>query len=150
MNRSGLRWMMVAAVMGALAVALGAFAAHGLPNFLAEQGASGADLARRLANFDTAARYQSFGALFLLGLALALDREPRVAWRVACWGMLLGIVIFSGVLYGVAIASPDWQKVLGRFAPLGGSLMILAWVAAGVGAMPHVRPSAAKNGEKLT
>lgn len=135
MSRLALRWMLVAAVMGALAVAIGAFAAHGLPNYLAEQGASGNDLARRLANFDTAARYQMFGALFLVGMAIALDRDPRGAWRVACWSMLLGVLIFSGVLYGVAVAAPDWQNFLGRFAPVGGSLMILAWAALGAGAL---------------
>ena len=134
MNNIGLRWMIVAAVMGALAVSRGAFAAHGLPNYLANQGASGTDLARRLANFDTAARYQSFGALFLLGMALAIDREPRAAWRIACWSMLVGVIIFAGVLYGVAIATPDWQKLLGRFAPIGGSLMIVAWALVGIGA----------------
>ena len=135
MTQLAMRWIAVAALLGALSVALGAFAAHSLPNYLSEQGASGQDLARRLANFDTAARYQTYGAFFLLGMALALDRQARSAWRLACWAMLLGVCIFSGVLYGVALATPDWQKVFGRLAPIGGSLMIVGWIAAGVGAL---------------
>ena len=141
MSQPALRWIVVAAVLGALSVVLGAFAAHGLPNYLEWRGASGEQLARRLANFDTAARYQTYAALFLLGMSLAIDRAPRVAWRVACWSMLVGSLIFAAVLYGVAVATPEWQGLLGPFAPIGGTLMIVAWVAATVGAVGAAVPA---------
>lgn len=129
MNSLASRWLVVAGVLGAISVLLGAFAAHALPNYLESQGWEGEDLERRLANFETAARYQTYATLFLLGMALLVDRQPRFAWRVACWLMLAGVVVFAGSLYGVALASPEWRKVLGPIAPFGGTSMVLAWAA---------------------
>lgn len=129
------RWLIVAGVLGALSVLLGAFGAHALPGYLESQGWKEADLERRMANFETAARYQTYAALFLLGMAVVIDRVPRKSWQAACWLMLAGAVVFGGALYGVALAPDGWRRVFGPIAPLGGASMALAWGAAAWGGL---------------
>lgn len=128
------RWLLIAAVVGALSVAIGAFGAHGVPSYLESNGFSKASIAKRLDDFHTAARYNTNGALFLLGLSLAFDRLSGRAPTVAAWCMLLGVVIFCGAVYAVALVPDDWRSLFGRLAPIGGSLMIAGWVALAVAA----------------
>lgn len=128
------RWIAIGAVIAAIGVALGAFSAHGLPDFLAQLGYAGDDLAHRLDIFETAVRYQMLHAeaLVLIGIALQL-RDCR-AWRFAAWAFLVGIISFSGLLKVLALAGPQW-KWLGAIVPLGGAAMIVGWLALAVGAI---------------
>ncbi|HLK12676.1 MAG TPA: DUF423 domain-containing protein [Candidatus Binatia bacterium] len=108
------------AALAALAVAAGAFAAHGLRARLAP------DL---LAVFETGARYQMYHALALLAVAWAVGRWPGAA--VAGWLFVAGVVLFSGSLYVLALSGVRW---LGAVTPLGGlaflaGWLVLAWVA---------------------
>jgi len=103
----------IAAVIGFLAVALGAFGAHGLKATL--------DATGRAANWETAAHYHLVHAAVLLALAL---RET-----VARWPFLLftaGIAIFSGSLYVLAATN---IKILGAITPLGGLCLLGGWLA---------------------
>jgi uncharacterized membrane protein YgdD (TMEM256/DUF423 family) len=100
-----------AALNGAFAVACGAFAAHGRDPV--------AD-AQRIGWLRTGAEYQMWHALALLGvLALA---GPRFA----SWCFAIGIVFFSGSLYGLALTGQKW---LGAIAPIGGLAFITGWLA---------------------
>lgn len=135
MSRNCEAWLLGAAVVGGLAVVLGAFGAHGVPSYLQQQGYDTQAVATRLANFETAARYQSYAALFLFGLALAIDRKPLGVWNVAGWTMLAGTLVFSGVLYTVALVPDELRGTFARFAPIGGGLMIIGWLALGIGAL---------------
>jgi len=103
--------------LGALAafsaVALGAFAAHAL------RGRLGADA---LATFEIGARYQMYHALALIAVAVARARWPGVG--PAGWLFVLGIVLFSGSLYGLALGGPRW---LGAVTPLGGVAFLAGW-----------------------
>jgi uncharacterized membrane protein YgdD (TMEM256/DUF423 family) len=105
-----------AAILGFLAVALGAFGAHALKARLAP------DL---LAIFETGTRYQMYHALAMLAAAWAVTvvSEPRFA-ALAGWCFLGGTVVFSGSLYALA-----WSGVraLGAITPLGGGLLLLGW-----------------------
>src|SRR3972149_5545943 len=85
------RWIAVGALLAAIGVGLGAYGAHGLVGLLAGWGYSGDDLARRLANYDTAVRYQMLHAvgLVLTGLMLASRTSPW--WSLATWALLLGV-----------------------------------------------------------
>ena len=148
MNTQACCWLRTASIVGALAIALGAFGAHGVPSYLAGQGFEPEAIAKRLVNFETGARYQMFGALFLFGLGLAIDRQPSRAWQVAGWSMLLGLFIFCGALYGVALAPDTLRGTFGRFAPIGGLLQIIAWVAAAVGASFKTNPVSKANPSK--
>jgi len=104
--------MRVAAVCGALAVALGAFGAHGLKELLARNGAAGV--------WETAVFYHFIHAvmLFLLAQRPPLRRGP---W----WCFLIGIFLFSGSLYLLAVTNRHW---LGVITPIGGVSFIAGWL----------------------
>ena len=117
-------FLRIAAALGLSGVALGAFGAHGLRSRLE------ADL---LDIFEVGVRYQMYHALALLALSLA----PAALWSsrwtaVAGWSWLVGVLIFSGSLYILAISGVRW---LGAITPIGGVALIVGWamlfVAAG-------------------
>src|SRR5262245_7002643 len=85
-------WLFTGALLGCVAVALGAFAAHGLKSYL---GTSGDEWSAKLANWETAARYQMYHALALLAVGLLAERHPSVCIHVAGASMTLGTLIFS-------------------------------------------------------
>ena len=101
----------IAAAMGLLAVVLGAFGAHGLKELLAQNGMAGV--------WEKAVFYHFIHAVMLFVLA---DRKPfsPVAW----WGFLLGIILFSGSLYLLALTNVRW---LGAVTPFGGVSFIVGW-----------------------
>jgi uncharacterized membrane protein YgdD (TMEM256/DUF423 family) len=118
------RWFVVlGGLNGALAVALGAFGAHGLKARLA---------ADALAVYQTGVQYHFYHALglVLVGLAL-LHLADSVLLRWAAWLMLAGIVLFSGSLYALSLSGLRW---LGAVTPFGGLAFILAWIIFAVGA----------------
>ena len=104
--------MAAGALFGAAAVILGAFGAHALRGMLAPQ---------QLGWWQTAVQYQMAHALALLLIA-ALG-PPRA--RLAAALMSVGILIFSGTLYLMALGFPHW---LGAITPLGGLLLIAGWL----------------------
>ena len=102
----------VAAVMGALAVALGAFGAHGLKGVLEQN--------HTAAIWEKAVFYHFIHAVMLFVLA------GKTPFRAGPWfGFLLGIVLFSGSLYLLALTSVRW---LGAITPFGGISFIVGWV----------------------
>ncbi len=103
----------IAAAFGFLAVALGAFGAHGLKPTLAAHGT--------LAVWETGALYHLVHAVVLLVLALRVPLQ-----RLAFTLFTTGIVIFSGSLYVLAITN---VKVLGAVTPLGGVCLLAGWLA---------------------
>jgi uncharacterized membrane protein YgdD (TMEM256/DUF423 family) len=107
----------IGALSGLVAVAAGAFAAHGLKARL------GPDL---LAVFETGARYQMVHALGLAAVAWAASRFPGAAAAWAGWLFLAGTVLFSGSLYLLALTGARW---LGAVTPLGGVAFLGGWAA---------------------
>lgn len=110
----------VAAFMGAVAIVLGAFGAHGLKEILSEA---------ELVTFETGVKYQMYHALFLLFVGttnlIAEKTKKTILWLVA-----VGVLFFSGSIYLLATASATLinAKFLGPITPLGGLLMILGWM----------------------
>ena len=104
------------ALLAGLAVAAGAFGAHGLSARLSP---------RMLEVWETAARYQMYHALALMLVAWAASRYGGTLTTLAGWGMLAGIVLFSGSLYLLALTGHGW---LGALTPLGGTVWIVAWL----------------------
>ena len=102
----------VAAALGVLAVALGAFGAHSLKPLLAEN--------QTAAIWEKAVFYHFIHAVMLFILA---GRAPLNLGPWLCF--LLGIVIFSGSLYLLAVTNLRW---LGAITPLGGISFIVGWV----------------------
>ncbi len=115
-------WLCIAAINGALAVALGAFAAHGLAGRLD---------AHALTLFETGARYHMYHAL-ALGLAAFAMRGG--AARVALWSagsFLIGIFLFSGSLYLLALTG---ARGFAFVTPLGGVAFLAGWVTLAIAA----------------
>ena len=115
-----LRLLAIAALWGALGVALGAFGAHALEGALRPE---------RLATFETAVRYQLLHALAAAVAALAAERAP--ASRHAATLLLVGSAVFSGSLY--ALVASD-LGLFGAIAPVGGATMIAGWLVLAVAA----------------
>lgn len=106
------------ALSGLLAVALGAFGAHALKNRLDEY-AQGV--------YQTAVLYQFVHTLALLACALLmLFASKSQALTVAGMAFMLGIVIFSGSLYGLSLSG---VRILGAITPIGGLAFIIGWAA---------------------
>lgn len=108
---------LLGALMAFLAVALGAFGAHGLAGRL-----SPGDLA----TFETAARYQMYHALGLMLVAALSAGMPGFRARVAGWAFTLGILLFSGSLYALVLTGQRW---MGAITPLGGVSFLVGWGA---------------------
>ena len=107
----------VGAVSAGLAVALGAFAAHGLRGRLSPEA---------MQTFETGARYHMYHALALLAVAWAVTRWPGAAVTAAGWLFIAGTLLFSGSLYLLAITG---VRALGAITPIGGLAFILGWLA---------------------
>lgn len=136
MSPTAIRWIVTGALLGALGIVLGAYGAHGLEDQLISM--EFADVSKRLANFETAVRYQMYGAVALVLAGLLLDRQPSRVWWLAGMAIFLGTLIFSGLLYVLVFSGPD-LKWLGAVVPIGGVLMILGWLGIALGAMTAIR-----------
>ena len=124
------RILLVAALLGALGVVLGAFGAHGLESAVKEWGLTANEQTRLLATWDVAVRYQMYHALALLGVGVLAIYRPTRSLAVAGVAFTLGTVIFSGCLYVLVLSG---IKILGAVVPLGGLSMIVGWLALAVG-----------------
>jgi uncharacterized membrane protein YgdD (TMEM256/DUF423 family) len=120
-------FLTLAAALGFLAVALGAFGAHGLSSRLAPL----ADGAQRMEWWKTAAQYHLAHAL-ALGLAAGVLGEAR-AGRWACIAFALGVLLFSGSLYAMTLT--HGQRWLGPITPLGGLSLLAGWLLLGWAAL---------------
>lgn len=109
-------YLALAGVSGFLAVALGAFGAHGLKDKLTPE---------MMAVYQTAVQYHFYHALLLLGMALLLLRTPQSGVLLAGAGFTLaGTLLFSGSLYVLALSGIRW---LGAITPLGGVCFLVGW-----------------------
>lgn len=102
---------------GLVAVAAGAFGAHGLRERLNPE---------MLEVFETAVRYQLVHALALLAVGWAATRWPGVAATAAGWLFVAGTVLFSGSLYALSLTGLRW---LGAITPLGGLAFLAGWAS---------------------
>jgi len=107
----------IAAVFGFLAVALGAFGAHGLAERLSASG--------HVETWKTAALYHLVHSVVLLVLALQLAPSGGGGSSPAFWLFAAGIVVFSGSLYLLCLTG---VSKLGMVTPLGGLCLIAGWL----------------------
>ena len=118
-----------AAVFLILAVALGAFGAHGLPGLLSDWQLEEQEIVKRLDTFEKGVRYQMYHVLALLAVGIVALHRPATALTVAGMGFLVGILIFSGLLYAIVLTG---VKPLGAVVPVGGLALIAGWIAVAV------------------
>jgi uncharacterized membrane protein YgdD (TMEM256/DUF423 family) len=104
------------AISGFIAVALGAFAAHGLKSRLD---------APMLATFETGVRYHMYHALALLAVAWACSHWPGATVNAAGWLFIAGTVLFSGSLYALSLTG---MRSLGAITPFGGLAFLVGWL----------------------
>ncbi|MGI8508048.1 MAG: DUF423 domain-containing protein [Gemmatimonadaceae bacterium] len=117
-------FLTLGSINAALAVVFGAFGAHALRARLTPE---------MLSVYHTGAQYHFYHALGLLLIAAIVMHVPGFGFaRAAGWLMTVGIVLFSGSLYLLAITGVRW---LGAVTPLGGLAFIAAWVLLTIGAL---------------
>lgn len=119
MNRS---FLSVAAILGALSVALGAFAAHKLKTLVGPE---------TVAIFETGVRYQFYHVFALLFVAFLSEKIHNrwMIWAGNCF--IMGIIFFCGSLYvltALTIAENTHRTLAGIATPIGGVFFIAGWV----------------------
>jgi len=122
-------WILTGALSAAAAVALGAIGAHGLEAWL-EKTFEPTVAADRMANWQTAASYHRFHAIGMIVVGLLLQRSASKSINAGGWLMLLGTMLFSGMLYVYSIAPAKW---MGPIFPIGGFSFIAAWLLLAIG-----------------
>lgn len=110
-------FFVLGSISAGAAVALGAFAAHGLRGRVTPE---------LLTTFEVGTRYHIYHALALLVVGWAATRWPGGTITLAGWLFLAGTVLFSGSLYLLALTGQRW---LGAVTPLGGAAFIAGWLA---------------------
>ena len=114
-------WLVLGAIGGLLSVALGAFAAHALKNMLDPE---------LLRIFEKGVRYQGVHSLALLATGLLLREAPLPSLRAAALAFALGMLLFSGSLYLLALTG---IRSLGMVTPLGGVAFLAGWALLALG-----------------
>ena len=109
-----MNWIAIAGINLSVAVALGAFGAHGLKSIVSSE---------QLAWWHTGTLYLFFHALGLLMMGILIK-----GWHYPqgmAWTMQLGMLIFAGSIFAMTLGLPRW---LGAITPIGGILMMGAWL----------------------
>lgn len=124
------KYFLLATLLGAIAVATGAFGAHGLQKITSDE--------KILHGYQTAVQYQVYHALALLMAAAVADKLSTQLFRWAALCFTGGILLFSGSLYLLTylkIQGSAAAKAIGPVTPLGGVLFIAGWILLGLAAI---------------
>jgi len=111
--------IITAAILGMIAIILGAFGAHALKKVLSIE---------QIVTFETGVRYQMYHALFLLFIGL-LDNVTEKTKKTIFFLVVFGVILFSGSIYLLAtndLTAFDFKSI-GFLTPIGGLLLIMAW-----------------------
>ncbi|WP_072681801.1 DUF423 domain-containing protein [Arcobacter sp. LA11] len=110
-------FLTISSIMMALAIAIGAFGAHGLKSIVEDS---------LLKTYNTGVEYHFYNTLGLFAASFIMYLKPNSRKVVvASWLILVGMIIFSFSLYFLVILN---IPVLGAITPIGGTLLIIAWV----------------------
>lgn len=136
-------WTSIGAIMATLGVVLGAFGAHGADSYFEKfyadaepKTVAGMTIPasyKYLEDYKTGVRYHMYHSLALIAVGLLSRVRPKRSLQLAGWSFLLGIMLFSGTLYYLAMTGATW---LGMITPLGGTLFIVGWIALAIAASP--------------
>lgn len=120
MDKISKKIVIIAAILAAVTIGIGAFGAHGLKQLVD---------ANALASFETAVRYQMYHAigLLLIGVAVGI---PETTKKWVSRFFYFGIIFFSGSIYALALNEVHGIEVgfLGPITPIGGLLFVLGWL----------------------
>lgn len=110
-------FLSIASFMMALAIAIGAFGAHGLKSFVEP---------KLLITYNTGVEYHFYNTLGLFAASFIIYLKPNSKKAVlASWLIFIGMIIFSFSLYLLVILN---MPILGAITPIGGTLLIIAWI----------------------
>ena len=109
--------ILVAAILGALAVLIGAFGAHGLEQTAISE--------KALKSYHTGVEYQFYHVFALLFVGLLYLHRPSILLMYAAWSFIIGIVLFSGSLYTYVLTG---TRQFAMITPIGGLTLVSAWV----------------------
>jgi len=130
------RILLIGALLAGIGVAAGAFGAHGLRPILSE---------KMMAVFETGVRYHLVHALAMLIAGLSAHWFSHRVFLKAGWSFFIGILIFSGSLYTLALTE---IRILGMLTPFGGLAFLTGWGFLARGywkAPPSLAPSPPKS-----
>ena len=116
-------FLLIGALAGVLGVALGAFGAHGLRGRLSPE---------MVSVFETAVRYHMYHALALVLVSTLMTHIDGWLMLAAGWSFAIGIVLFSGSLYALALTGVG---LLGAVTPIGGLAFVLGWAFLAIAAL---------------
>lgn len=119
-------FLILGIINGFLAVALGAFGAHGLEGKLTE---------KAIGTWEKAVTYQMFHTMALLVTALLLAKFQSGGMLWAGWMFFIGIVLFSGSLYAY---STTGITAFALITPLGGVAFLAGWVLLGYAVVKYL------------
>ncbi len=126
-NKDTYTQVLIACILGALSILLGAFSAHGLEALVK----TGHLLKHYLDVFEKAVRYQMYHSIVLFVCALFNLFYKNDVFRLSFWIIFSGIILFSGSLYWIAlqdIIHIAFPRFLFWITPLGGMLMVVGWL----------------------
>ena len=110
-------WMVMGGTLGFLTVAGGAFGAHALKDHLSPE---------QRVTYEIGTQYGQIHAVLLILVALLAARQPSLAANVAGTSLSVGIILFTGSLWMLAIFQIRW---FGPITPLGGLALLIGWAA---------------------
>lgn len=117
LNKNVKNFLTISSIMMALAIALGAFGAHGLKSILTPA---------YLQTYNTGVEYHFYNTLGLFAASFIMYLKPNSKKTViASWLILIGMIIFSFSLYLLVILN---IPIMGAITPIGGTLLIIAWI----------------------
>jgi uncharacterized membrane protein YgdD (TMEM256/DUF423 family) len=119
-------FLLLGILNGFLAVALGAFGAHGLEGKLSE---------KMLATWEKAVQYQMFHTVALLATGLLMPKIMSGSIVSAGWFFFAGIILFSGSLY---IYATTQIKTFAMITPIGGLAFLVGWVLLGYAVIKYI------------
>ena len=120
-------FLSIGALLGGVAVALGAFGAHGLKKIVPPETVN---------TFQTGVQYQMYHALALIAVAIAFEKFPNKLMSWAGLSFCLGILLFSGSLYLLTILKATGKvgmEGVGIITPFGGLFFIVGWLLLFIG-----------------
>ena len=120
-------FLIIASVLGALSVTLGAFGAHALKKIVPPES---------VASFETGVRYQFYHTFALIAVAILLGSFPGKWLHWAGWSFIIGIILFSGSLYALTALKATntvGLRGIGIITPFGGLFFIAGWICILIG-----------------
>lgn len=120
-------FLFLGALNGFIAVALGAFGAHGLEGTISEDA---------IANWEKAVQYQMYHALALFATGLLFAKIQRLSLSWSGWLFFIGIILFSGSLYAYALTG---VTSIALVTPFGGVAFLIGWVLLGYASLKFLK-----------